>query len=94
MSTKSPTIKDLLPGDQPLVKRTFTCGELDYLLIKTVFPETGFLGYLPAFTFHLMAEELRKHNIKSYVDRVQKHRWATAASAVSDIRIIDSSSVS
>ena len=69
----------------PVIVRTFTVIEDDYQLVKTVFPEYGFLQYFPGLFFKLLAEELRKHNIKNALNRLEHPHLATVPGLVSNL---------
>jgi hypothetical protein len=53
----------------PKRKTTFVCNEDDYLLLRAVFPESGFTTYLPGLIIKKLADECRKRNITTVSDR-------------------------
>ena len=53
----------------PKKKNTYVCNEEDWKLIRDVFPESGFITYLPGLIVHILADECRKQNVTGVTDR-------------------------
>lgn len=79
--------KLFFPDTEPVIKTTFTCSDKDYQLVKVVYPEYGFLQYFPGLFFHLLAQELRKREIKNAYDRLSYPELATVPGLLSDLNL-------
>lgn len=79
------TISFFLDEHKPIIKRTFSVNEADYMHVSRVFSETGFLQYFPGLCFKLLAQQLKQNGISNLSDRLANPDVATLAGLVSHL---------
>ncbi len=58
---------------------TYIVNEEDYLFVKSIMIEHGFMAYFPGYNLKLLAEALKKHKIKCLMDRLESPAFASPA---------------
>lgn len=74
-----------IPPSKQVQKTTMFLSKEDYDLIKSIYPEHGFIGYCPALFFSAIAEKLKQENIKTYEDRINHPKLAASTAILSHL---------
>lgn len=71
---------------KPIIKRTFSVNEEDYLLVHRVFNELGFAQYFSGFCYKVLADQLRAKGIEDSLDRMNHGPFVSVSSLLSQTK--------